>query len=450
MSQALRSIGLVLLLAAAGCSGGRTMPDSLVLFFTRDTRGNIEPCGCTQNQFGGLPRRASALDREAAWPTMLIDVGNATRGTREWDKLKLRYILAGMKAMGYSAMNVGRREVGFSGKELADLSASSGVPFVSANVVEAATLRPVVAPYVVEEIEGLRVAITGVVPKETEGVAAGLAVLDPEQALLKLLPDLSAKSDMIVLAADVDMDGMKRLASRFYEVDVILGGDVRESTERPERVNGVLIAAVAEKGKTLGRVDLHLDREGKVKDGDGKAIQLDEALPDAPDMVSIIARMKEEQKSKELSDAATHEDLEPIAGAASVAGASRYAGAAECRECHEKEHGRWQGSVHAGARETLAARGYAYDRDCLECHVVGLGARDGYRSEKLTPHLTGVQCESCHGPGGGHVDLYRSKKGEKSDAKALVSAAQGACVRCHTKERSPQFTYDAYWPKIRH
>ena len=53
------------LLLAAGC--GPAPPPSLDLpvYFTCDTRGRLEPCGCFAGQFGGLTRLKTVLDAEA-------------------------------------------------------------------------------------------------------------------------------------------------------------------------------------------------------------------------------------------------------------------------------------------------------------------------------------------------------------------------------------------------
>jgi len=441
---------LALLVALADCSRRPAGPESLVIYFSCDTRGNIEPCGCTDHQYGGLPRRATAIRADGSSATLLVDVGDATRGARDWDKLKFRYILAAMAKLGYAAVNVGWREVELGRDELRRLAGASGPPFVSANVVDAETLKPVVNPYVLTTIDGLRVAITGVLSREARDVGAGLTVVDPEQALLKLLPELRPRADLIVLAANTSHEGMKRLAARLYELDVILGGAVRQPTTTPERVNDSVLAAVADKGKVLGRMELRLDPSGSPSNWSGEVIELNETFRDDPEMKAVIDSMKREQRDKELSDTTTHEDLELIVSGKQAPGADRYVGAASCRECHEEEYRVWHASKHAHAFETLAAKKYEYDRDCLECHVVGLGLPDGYRSKKLTPHLAGVQCESCHGRGKRHVDLFCCKNSIDSGDRTLRAVTRAVCLRCHDGEKSPKYDYSTYWEQIKH
>ncbi|MGA2659693.1 MAG: hypothetical protein ABSH34_19475, partial [Verrucomicrobiota bacterium] len=58
----LPALGLLL----CGC-GGRSGSGSLdlAIYFTCDTRGRLEPCGCFTGQYGGLTRLQTVLDTEA-------------------------------------------------------------------------------------------------------------------------------------------------------------------------------------------------------------------------------------------------------------------------------------------------------------------------------------------------------------------------------------------------
>ncbi|MEW6355355.1 MAG: multiheme c-type cytochrome [Planctomycetota bacterium] len=442
-------VPLFVAMVFAGCSK-KSPPNALVIYFSSDMRGNIEPCGCIDKQSGGLPRRATAIRGRGSSARLLIEVGNATRGAREWDKLKFKYILMGLEKMDYAALNVGQREAALGRDDLVRMAAATKVPFVSANVVDAETRLPVVRPYIVRDVGGLRVGVTGILANDVERPGPGLAALDPEMALLRLLPELKGRCDFLILAACTDFEGMGRLAEKLYEVDVILGGTVREPTRQPPKVNQSILAAVADKGRMLGRLEICFDKNGAAVKHTGEIIELGEEYAEDPQMASVIAQMKEEQKAKELSDATTHEALEIIVAGKQAQGADRYVGAEECRECHKEAYEAWKTSDHARAFATLAAKKYEYDRDCLGCHVVGLGSPDGYRSQRLTLYLTNVQCENCHGRGKRHVDCYRAKKNETSGETTLRPATRAGCLRCHEKERSRDFEYGAYWRMIEH
>src|ERR1041384_690256 len=57
---------LLLLAFASGCGKPTQRANcDLPIYFTCDTRGRLEPCGCFDGQFGGLTRLKTVLDDEA-------------------------------------------------------------------------------------------------------------------------------------------------------------------------------------------------------------------------------------------------------------------------------------------------------------------------------------------------------------------------------------------------
>ena len=54
-------------------------PPAIVILYTGGTQSHLEPCGCYQEQSGGLPRRASVVAQRAeTW------VSNSARGCRKY------------------------------------------------------------------------------------------------------------------------------------------------------------------------------------------------------------------------------------------------------------------------------------------------------------------------------------------------------------------------------
>lgn len=74
----------------------------------------------------------------------------------------------------------------------------SRVPYVSANVVDAESGKPILPPYVIKKLPSVPVAIIGAVLKETPTVVtpsgvAGLKFLDEAEAINKYIPELQAQ-----------------------------------------------------------------------------------------------------------------------------------------------------------------------------------------------------------------------------------------------------------------
>ena len=113
---------LFLILLAGGC-GKPPVPPALDLpvFFTCDTRGRLEPCGCFAGQFGGLTRLKTVLDADSPANALRLDVGDAIGGQEDYDWIEYGYVLRAFAAMHYDALNIGGREARFTAAQLRGL-----------------------------------------------------------------------------------------------------------------------------------------------------------------------------------------------------------------------------------------------------------------------------------------------------------------------------------------
>ena len=87
--------------------------DSLTLLFSGSELGYLEPCGCSDGQFGGLPRRDSLIQQLASKTESLLRVanGNLVDGGGRQSELKAEIGFAALKEMGYVAVNVGAKDL---------------------------------------------------------------------------------------------------------------------------------------------------------------------------------------------------------------------------------------------------------------------------------------------------------------------------------------------------
>jgi len=126
----------------------------------------------------------------------------------------------------------------------------------------------------------------------------------------------------------------------------------------------------------------------------------------------------------------------------------RYYGEAVCAVCHQKVDAWWQTSPHADAFKPIAKKfcgrsGYRegyfdkVDPECLPCHTVGYEEPSGYDVDQTAKHLLGVQCESCHSAAGPHD-------------KMGVTDYESQCLRCHTSQRDPGFSFRTKMKKLGH
>lgn len=118
----------------------------------------------------------------------------------------------------------------------------------------------------------------------------------------------------------------------------------------------------------------------------------------------------------------------------------RYSGDEACRVCHERQHADWAFTRHACAWETLVRLGKQDDPQCARCHVVAFGDQGGFVSQRRTPELRTVQCESCHGRNG----CAALGAGQ---ARPITAAT---CTPCHDAVHSPGFDFGSDRPRVLH
>jgi hypothetical protein len=426
----------------SGCTSG-TSADRMLLFVSGDTRNYLEPCGCRVDQAGGLGARMTLVTNNPKTPRILVDVGNLTSGGRRWELLKLEWLLKGMQTMGYDAVNLGAKEVDLEAATLQKIVRAEKVPFVSCNVLNRETGQRIAPAHRSVERAGIRVAVTGVVEVSEEGADPGIIVRRPEEALAEVLPDLRRSHDMVVVLAFCTAERMRSIARRFHEADLVLGGDVPQSSGEAEVVNRAALFSVTDHGKVLGRLYFKRDN-GRMVLSNAIGQKVSDKITAAPEMTALMKQYREALRAESIQ-ASSEEGLEQIGANASTA--DRYMGDRACTPCHAQAHAVTSASAHARAYETLVAKGAEFDPECLRCHTVGYGARDGFRNLQTTPHLKGVGCESCHGRGGDHIRMAQAARPSRG---TLAAVTPGSCVKCHDRENSLHFDYRTYWPRIAH
>jgi hypothetical protein len=437
----------VLCLLVGGCEEPDASADkTLPVYFTCDTQGRLEPCGCFKGQFGGLTRLKTVLDAEAPDDSLMLDVGDSIGGAEDYDVIQYRYMLKAFADMNYAAINVGHREGRLSLEQLRALGKESPVPIISANLLDQSTGKPVLQPFKIVERRGLRIAIVGLVQPEglAEHLGEGLALAEMATTLGRLLPRLRAESDTIILLAFADEEAMGRLAEQFYEARIILGGRVKQPAQEVKRVNRSILYFVTNEARAVGILNLGIRPDGNVSVDANQVLFLHDRITEDPSFVALAQEYRQEIRRTRLEV-----DDPSVLAADAVPGvrtAAEFVGSATCLECHPAAAAVWSASGHARAFATLERRNADADPKCIGCHTTGFGAPTGYQRTRRD-RLVDVGCESCHGPGGLHVKAQSGEPGVEFRFRPLGA---GDCLNCHHGEFSRPFQWDEFWPPVKH
>jgi hypothetical protein len=421
-------------LLALGCGSREAASNEpLTLIVSGDTAGWIVPCGCTSNQSGGLLRRGTFV-KSSAGATMVVDAGGAASGASPYDQEKFKAIIAGERAMGVVAHNLGASEARLGVGFLRQLAADSPVPLVSCNVRDT-TGALLVKPWLVHAAGGQRVLIIGALSDQTR--IAGVDVAPPRPAIAAALTEAQGKFDRVVVLAYFPEDELLQLAENLPEVDAIIGGPTGQSVA-PRLVGPTMVASATNKGKFLAKLDV--PAKGSTETWRGEIVEMS---------AEIAEDAQQRENLQQFYAVLAEKDFTPQQTSFAPAlppGAPddfRLAGTRTCQDCHEAEHKAWQQSGHAHAWQSLEKTRSHVDAYCQQCHTTGYGLPGGFESVARSSGMTSVGCESCHGPSAAHAR-------EPSVATAYGGQSANQCTRCHDRENSPAFAYEAYWPRIRH
>lgn len=367
-------------------------PPSVIIFYTGGTRSHLEPCGCYQEQSGGLPRRAYVVEefRKRGFQTLLVDAGNLFDGEAEIDARRCETNIKALAAMGYSAVALSESDLAYGEAYLNRQRAVATFPFLAPDAGRADFTKP----FAIEQ--------SG---QHTIGFVVGEA-----------REEVVSQADIVVaLGAPENPE----------HIDVVIRPDEIETTRSED---GRLYVGSKPEGKTLGVLAFWMDTSRKLARHYTAELALTGDIGESESVRQLLTDFYRDVAAESPAQEArlfTQQLLEqqPKNG---------YVSATACQRCHEQEYLQWGATRHAFAYETLLKKERYFDVRCVSCHTTGFGYQTGFQIGDSDSTLKGVQCETCHGPGKQHV-------GNPKKSNIRSGADTSLCLQCHDTEHSPGF-----------
>lgn len=461
-------------------------PD-VALVLSGEEHGYLQPCGCSKPQLGGLPRRWAFIQelKQKGWPVVPIDLGDIPdEAKRRGPQTMLKYTtsMEALKKIGYAAVGVGLHEMQMPLQEaLGYYSLNNPTPRVLA-----ANLRDRDTNFF-GAIHAWEVAGTGNTSKvgivSTVGPTVVKQVKDPSvrfdsnvEVLPRVLKEMEARQpELLVLLYQGTMEEAKACALKFPQFHVVLClSKESEPPAQPDRIGETLLINVGHKGRYVGVVGAY--RTNKPAQPFDLRYQLAtlgeqyEAPKGKEDQNPIMVLM--EEYAKQVKDGNYLAKYPQIKHPMQVAfPEATYVGSDACKSCHKESYKVWENTPHSHAYQTLVdatnPKNRQFDGECIVCHVVGFEYATGFRSDKATPDLVNVGCESCHGPGSEHIadrkknnkqilalmNPYKTPEKEdpnSAEAKRRINMLDQSCQKCHDIDNDVHWNFEKKWPKIVH
>lgn len=429
-------------LGATPPPGATPAAERLMLFYTGEQRGYLEPCGCAKPMIGGIARRAKYLGHLPAGITGIkVDNGDLIEVPDRQHELKAEALAQFYQKAAYDAVNLGEKDFMLGFGYLRYLQRLANLPFLSANTVRSDG-KPAFGTYTLRSVtkngQAISIAIIGTLAAAHGEMVTqwnpDLKVEDPGPVLDRLRHEIEGKAKLVVLLFHGTPEEARPLLKERPWIHVcVTAHEAEDYRARPEYEGAAVMLNAGQKGKYLGQLEIKTDAEGDLSIEPLLAMPMEETIGDDPEVRGILKQY--------LRHVAAEDLLSKVPKQKSPNGQG-FAGTAACVSCHATAHKVWKGSAHARAFQTLVNEGHERDPDCVGCHVVGLEFAGGFRSIEQTAHLKDVGCESCHLPQAEHAKNPLKVKPKK------VGAA--SCAPCHVPDHSPRFDFKTYWSKIKH
>lgn len=285
--QRILVIGLGGLLLAAGATSSRAAdppPEegtrSITLVYIADLHAQLEPHAelfwhgnkTETTTAGGVARIASAVEairRERPGRVLFMDAGDTIQGSAAAAWTEGRAVVAPVNALKLDLGIPGNWEVVYGAEALERTAGEYWHPTIAANIRDAAANRLVFSPFLVKEVNGVRIGVIGftdpdVPQRQPPSYSKGLH-FEGAEVLPPLIDRLrnSEKVDLVVLLTHIGLPKSIGLAERLKGVDFVLSGDTHERTYEPVVRGGTWVVEPGSFGSFLGRLDVTV-QGGKV------------------------------------------------------------------------------------------------------------------------------------------------------------------------------------------
>ncbi|MCB0403226.1 MAG: hypothetical protein KDD51_00470, partial [Bdellovibrionales bacterium] len=263
-SLTLAVMGRSVLLAVSLCALLQGADKKLRIYYSSNRQGEVEPCGCQTGQIGGVHRFAEYLERSGRTRknSLFFDAGDAffalsqIEGSRHAQELAKAELIAKVYGLlGLDAYVIGRRDLAAGWSTLARLAATTGAPFLAANLDSTSSETRFLRKSVVLERLGWKVGVFGVVSREDFSDVLGVAPRDPFAVAREQVATLKRTgANVIVALSYLGLEADRKLAA-IPGIQLVIGSRSLDVLTQPQAVGKTLVFQSDVEGRQVGVLD---------------------------------------------------------------------------------------------------------------------------------------------------------------------------------------------------
>jgi len=273
---------------------------SLTILHTNDLHARLT---ALENGRGGFAALAAVIhrEREHCSDCILLNAGDLAQGSPVSTIFQGEPVFEIANLFGIDAATLGNHDFDYGWLQTRKFMQTSKYPIVSANMVGAQGQLFTPKPYVILNVNGLRVAVIGAMTEELRTLSTPKLMGEWHTAPLietarRYAVELRGQTDLIVLLGHINGAEENQMLSLASEIPVLVTGHIHTGLEHELVRGGRILVRVKGYGVELGRLELKVDTEKKAPvSWSWKRIPVDERrIQPAPDVATEVKRWESE------------------------------------------------------------------------------------------------------------------------------------------------------------
>lgn len=277
---------------------------SMVVFYGGELRGSMDTCGCPKEPRGSLARVKAYIEAERrlnpSTPELRIAGGHFLDdaialggGLRDDAKVANLHMVRGLRASGFTAINVGAPDL----LGMARGGATMGeIPLLGTNTRRTSAAKEDVispAPFLLVERGAMRIGILGISGQGgTEPFCQDYELIPAEPAVEKALEELGDRVDIIILIAWQTPSEARRIVEKHPEIDLVVDTYLHRETSTLFTVGETLWVKAAFEFQRLGELRLWVNN-GRVETALDRQIDMDPEIPGDASLLELSREARE-------------------------------------------------------------------------------------------------------------------------------------------------------------
>jgi 2',3'-cyclic-nucleotide 2'-phosphodiesterase (5'-nucleotidase family) len=240
---------------------------SLTILHTNDLHARLSPL---DNRQGGFAVLAAVIQRERAGCTdcILLNAGDLVQGSPVSTIFHGLPVFEIANLFHFDAATLGNHDFDYGWLQTRKFMETANYPMVSANMVGAGGKLFTSKPYVILNVNGLRVGVIGAMTDDLHNLSTPKLLEQWHTAPVfatarRYAAELRDKTDLIVLLAHITDVEETQFLNAAPEIPILVTGHIHNGLKKEVTRDGRILVRVKGYGEELGRLELQVDSQKK-------------------------------------------------------------------------------------------------------------------------------------------------------------------------------------------